>query len=177
MPSRKPPTLDNGWRNLNSYPRSRIRMGIVERIRTAISPRARLLKQLARTGGDAETLAANLKRHAAMCTYPAIRSRLEQLAETEAMQANILRKILLERGSWPTLPDSPVHDGSNNWERLSADLDLHVRLWRELNLQLAEWESVEPALAERLREFANEEDRNIAILRDLTLKCDPQALD
>lgn len=152
-------------------------MGIIDRIRTTLSPRARLLGQLARTAGDAETLAANLKRHAALCAAPPIKPRLEKLAETEAAQAVALRAILLERGAWPAMPTEPAHDGSSNWERLNHDLDLHVRLWRELNLQLAEWESVEPALAETLRSFADEEDRNIAVLRDLALKCDTQALD
>ena len=152
-------------------------MGIIDRIRTSLSPRARLLAQLARTAGEAETLAANLKRHTAVCTAPAIKPRLELLAKTEAAQTARLRAILLERGVWPAMPTAPAHDGSSNWERLNHDLDLHVRLWRELNLQLAEWESIEPELAETLRRFADEEDRNIAVLRDLALKCDPQALD
>jgi hypothetical protein len=156
----------------DSYPR----MGIIDRIRMSLSPRAHLLAQLARTAGDTETLAANLKRHSDLCTAPAIKPRLEKLAEIEAAQAAALRAILLERGGWPEMPSTPVHDGSSNWERLNHDLNLHVRLWRELNLQLAVWESVEPALAEALRSFAEEEDRNIAVLRDLALKCDPQAL-
>lgn len=152
-------------------------MGIIDRIRMTLSPRARLLARLARPAGDAETLAANLKRHAESCTAVAIKPRLEQLAHAEAAQALALRAILLERGAWPAMPAAPAHDGSSNWERLNHDLDLHVRIWRELNLQLAEWESVEPALAETLRRFAEREDRNISELRDLALKCDPQALD
>jgi hypothetical protein len=152
-------------------------MGIIDRIRMSLSPRARLLAQLARTAGDAETLAANLKRHAALSTAAAITPRLERLAETQAAQAAALRAILLERGAWPGMACTPVREGSSNWERLNHDLDLHVRLWRELNVQLAEWESADPALAETLRRFAEDEDRNIAVLRDLALKCDPQALD
>jgi hypothetical protein len=152
-------------------------MGIIDRIRMSLAPRARLLAQLARTAGGAETLAANLKRHAEVCTAPAIKQRLEQLAGTEAAQAAALRALVLERGAWPAMPNTPVREGSSNWERLNHDLDLHVRLWRELNVQLAEWESADPALAETLRRFAEDEDRNIAVLRDLALKCDPQALD
>ena len=48
---------------------------------------------------------------------------------------------------------------------------------RELNMEIAEWDGTEPKVAERLREFAAKEDENIAALRDLTLRCDPQALD
>lgn len=152
-------------------------MGILARIRSTLSPRARLLDHLAVTAGRFETLATNLKRHPAMCSYANIRAGLERLAEAEAAQALVLREILLERGTWPRLPETPVHDGSNNWERLSGDLALAVALHRELNMEIAEWEGIEPAVAERLREFAAEEDDNIAALRDLTLRCDPQALD
>ena len=88
-----------------------------------------------------------------------------------------LGEILLERGTWPRLPEAPVHDGSSNWERLAADLALEVALHRELNMEIAEWDGVEPKVADRLREFAAEEDNNIDALRDLTLRCDPQALD
>jgi len=119
----------------------------------------------------------NLKRHGATCAYSNIRAGLERLAEAEAAQALVLREVLLERGAWPRLPEAVAHDGSSNWERLSGDLALQVALHRELNMEIAEWDGVEPAVADRLREFASEEDSNIAGLRDLTLKCDPQALD
>jgi len=152
-------------------------MGIFARLRSSLSPRARLLDHLAISAGRFEALAKNLKHHAAMCALGNIRAGLEQLAEAEAAQALVLREILLERGTRPRLPETPVHDGSSNWERLAADLALEVALHRELNMEIAEWEGVEPKVADRLREFAAEEDNNIASLRDLTLRCDPQALD
>jgi hypothetical protein len=152
-------------------------MGIIQRIRSSLSSRTRLLEQLARIAGQVETLAARLRAHAEVCSYPTIKIGLEQLAVTQAAQANILRELLLDRGAWPALPQTPVHEGSSNWERLNGDLTLHIRLFRHLNLQLAEWEVVDPELALRLREFAAEGDETLADLRDLALKCDPQALD
>jgi hypothetical protein len=152
-------------------------MGILARLRSSLSPHARLLDHLAISAGRFEMLATNLKHHAATCALVNIRAGLEQLAEAEAAQALVLREILLERDTWPRLPETPVHDGSSNWERLAADLALQVALHRELNMEIAEWDGVEPKVADRLREFAAEEDNNIAALRDLTLRCDPQALD
>jgi len=152
-------------------------MGILARIRSSLSPRARLLDHLAISAGRFETLAMNLKDHAAMCTYTSIRAGLEQLAEAQAEQALVLREILVERGVRPRPAETPVHQGSSNWERLSADLAREVALHRDLNMEIAEWDGVEPKVAERLREFAAKEDENIAVLRDLTLRCDPQALD
>jgi hypothetical protein len=152
-------------------------MGILEKIHSALSPRIRLLDQLARSAGYFETLASNLKRDAERCAYPNIKAGLERLAVAETRRANELREILLARGVWPRPPDTSVRAGSSNWERLNASLALEVHLLRELNLQIAEWEWVEPALAERLREFTAEGDRSLAELRDLALRCDPQALD
>ena len=152
-------------------------MGLLERIRSSFSPRARLLDHLAISAGRFESLAASLRRHAAMCAYPNIKDGLERLATVEAAQAAVLHEMLRERGSLPRPPQQRSHHGSNNWERLSGDLAIQVELHRYLNMEIAEWESVEPAVAERLRDFAALELDNIAILRDLTLKCDPQALD
>ena len=152
-------------------------MGIIEKIHAALSPRARLMTTLAAIAGHYETLAANLKRHADECGYPNIKAGLARLAASEGTQANRLRELLQERGAWPQPPDIPIHDGSSNWERLERDLRVQVRLVRELNLQIPEWAGPDAELSERLREFAAQENRNIGELRDLTLKCDPQALD
>lgn len=152
-------------------------MGIIEKIQAALSPRTRLMTALAAIAGHYETLAANLKRHADACAYPNIKAGLARLAASEEAQASRLRELLRERGARPRLPDIPIHDGSNNWERLERDLGLQVGLFRDLNLQIPEWAGLDAELSERLREFAGQEDRNIGELRDLTLKCDPQALD
>ena len=152
-------------------------MGILEKIHSALSPRVRLLDQLARSAGRFEMLASNLKHDADLCTYPNLKAGLERLAAAETRQANTLRELLLARGAWPKMPDTQARVGSSNWERLNASLALQVHLLRDLNLEIAEWEHLDPALAERLREFAAQEDRSLAELRDLTLRCDPQALD
>jgi hypothetical protein len=151
-------------------------MGILERFRTSFSRRPRLLDHLAVSAGRFEKLAADLKHDAEKCAYPNIKAGLEQLATAESAQAQALREMLLGRGSSPRPDDTPAH-GSNNWERLSNALALQVALHRELNVEIAEWDAIEPQFADRLREFSIEEEQNIALLRDLTLRCDPQALD
>jgi hypothetical protein len=152
-------------------------MTILDRLRPSFSARARLLDQLAVSAGKFEMLAADLKRHAEKCSYPNIKTGLERLAEVETAQALVLREMMLEHEASPRPADIPAHDGANNWERLSSALALQTALHRDLNLEIAEWDAIAPQLAERLRRFADEEENNIAKLRDLTLRCDPQALD
>jgi hypothetical protein len=152
-------------------------MRIVETIRLLLSPRSRLLNRLAETAADAETLAANLTRHTEMCSYPTLRAGLEELAAEETAQANAMRQLVLQNGVWPKLPNRSSPEGSSNWERLRNDLALQIQILRALRSQLSEWTGIDPQIAERLRESADEEDRHIGQLRDLTLKCDPQALD
>jgi len=135
------------------------------------------LNRLAETAADTETLAANLTRHAEMCSYPTLRAGVEELAAAETARANAMRQLLLQYGLWPKLPNKPSHEGSSNWERLRNDLMLQVKILRALHSQFSEWSAIDPEVAERLRESATEEEHLIEHLRDLTLKCDPQALD
>jgi hypothetical protein len=151
-------------------------MGILERIRTAVSSRAKILERLAVAAGKAEQLAERLKRHAEICEYSNIKAGLQRLAPSQAAQAQDLRGLLAEHGIWPRLPEL-TPEGSNNWERLSADLMLMVELCRELNLLAVEGGSLDGNFVEKLREIAAEVDRDAGELRDLALKCDPQALD
>jgi len=149
----------------------------MEKIRTSFSYKTRMRERLAVAAGRYETLGQQLKRHAELCTYPNIKAGLERLAEDEAGQANALRRILADLGAWPRLAETPSHDGSSNWERVSGDLALQTKLFRELNTRVVEWEGVDPGVAARLRKFLDREDRNAGTLRDLVLKCDPQAFD
>jgi hypothetical protein len=152
-------------------------MRIAETFRLLLSPRKRLLNRLAETAGDSEMLAANLTRHTEMCSYPTLRAGLEKLAAAETAQANAMRQLLIDNGVWPKLATRPSHEGSSNWERLQNDLALQVKILRALHSQFSEWTGIDPQIAERLRQSASGHERHINQLRDLTLKCDPQALD
>ena len=68
-------------------------------------------------------------------------------------------------------------EGSSNWQRVSGDLALLLDLSREVNQQALHWEGIDPAFAARLRTIAREDDRSLGELRELALKCDPQAFD
>jgi len=152
-------------------------MDIVTKIRELLSPKRRLLNRLSETAAAAETLAANLSRHTEMCSYPTLKAGLEEVSCAAIEQANTIRQLLLQQGVWPKLASQPLHEGSSNWERLHNDLALQVRIHRALISQLAEWTATDSQIAERLRQSANEQNRQIGRLRDLTLRCDPQALD
>ena len=150
---------------------------MVEKIRQWLSPKSRLLNRLAETAAEAEALAGNLTRHTELCTYPTLRAGLQALAAAETAQANTMRQLVLRNGVSPKVPLLPPHQGASNWERLSNDLALQVKIVRALRSQVSEWSAIDPLIAAQLDECATAEDRHIGQLRDLTLKCDPQALD
>jgi hypothetical protein len=152
-------------------------MTIGQTIRLLLSPRKRLLNQFAATVADAEALAENLRRHSELSSSPGLKAAVEKLAAAAATEARAMRELLLENGVSPKLPDRPVHLGSSNWDRLRRDLELQVEILRALHLQHPEWTSIDSKIAERMRQFASEQERNVSVLRDLALKCDPHALD
>jgi hypothetical protein len=152
-------------------------VGIIEAIREALSPRSRMLRRLAVLAGENERLAASIKRHAAMCDSPTLKSGLETAASAEAADAQALRVMLLTQDLWPTRSSARTSEGANHWARIGADLAAEVELVRSLNAAVAEWEGVDPGIAERLRELETGKEQTRGLLRDLTLKCDPQALD
>ena len=75
------------------------------------------------------------------------------------------------------LPELPLHDGSNNWARLSGDLELLGSLAAELRLASVKWESVDEGISNQLRQLANEDAEHESELRKLAMKCDAMALD
>ncbi len=152
-------------------------MGILDWFRSSPSPRDTLLAELADIAGRIESLIERLERHAKFCSYVNIKSGLEQLAVREAAHLKALKSILSDNGLWPRPPEQVAHDGSSNWERLAGDLELADGLNKMLNLQSVMWESIDPAMAKRFAAMYAEEYDNISFLRDLTLKCDPQAFD
>ncbi len=152
-------------------------MGILQRIWTTPLPEERLLAELAEIAGRRLELAGRLARHAGLCAYPNIASGLGALAAREAEHARALEALLSGRHVWSKLARPMDAQGSNNWERLSRDLALLLELRREMNQQALRWEGIDPRFAERLHTIALEDDRGVDELRELTLKCDPQALD
>ena len=60
---------------------------------------------------------------------------------------------------------------------MSGDLALMLDLSREVNQQALQWEGIDPPFAARLRTIATEDNRSLGELRELAMKCDPQALD
>ncbi len=152
-------------------------MGILQRLWSASAPEERLLAGLADVAGRHQELAGRLARHAELCAYPNVASGLAALATRQSEHARTLDAILSERHVWSRLPRPMGAEGASNWARVSGDLALMLELTREMNQQALRWEGIDPALAARLRAIALEDDRGLGELRELTLKCDPQALD
>jgi hypothetical protein len=152
-------------------------MGTLGRALYAFSPQARRLQRLARIAGISEALAAALKRHAETAGYATFRTALEHVAEAEAADAKALRRLLLAYGSWPIPFSELAPDGSSNWQRVSADLALERELVKLLGDAIVEWEGVKPEIANDLRAIVYHKEVSARHLRDLGLRCDPQALD
>jgi hypothetical protein len=152
-------------------------MGILQRMWNAPTPAERLLAGLADSAGRHEELADRLARHAALCVYPNVARGLVALAARQREQARMLGAILCERHIWSKLPRPAGAEGANNWARIGGDLALTLELAREMSQQALHWEGIDPAVAARLRTIAVEDDRCLGELRELALRCDPQALD
>jgi|SRR5271155_1652313 hypothetical protein len=152
-------------------------MAILDFFRPSASPREALLNELTDIAGRKEALIERLKRHAEMCDLGNIKVKLGQLAVKEAAHLKALNAILADHDLWARPPEPPAHDGSNNWERLGGDLELASELSRLINRQSVVWEAVDPAMAQRFAAMYIEDYDNTSLLRDLVLKCDPQALD
>lgn len=144
---------------------------------TATPPEERLLAELADIAGRHQELASRLARHAELCAYPNIAGTLGALAVRQAEHARTLDAILSERHAWSKLPRPMGAEGYSNWQRVSGDLALMLGLTREVNQQALHWEGIDPGFAARLRTIALEDDRSLGELRELALKCDPQAFD
>jgi len=143
-----------------------------------ITGRAGISASLAQLAGANQRLADNLKRHAELgADAPALRDGLAQLAEVERTDAQVLHDLTLADGVQPLAPRGADSQGANHWERLSADLVAQVELVRGLNDLVARSERSRPDLAKQLRGLVADKERASKILRDLTLKCDPQAFD
>jgi hypothetical protein len=151
-------------------------MGFFQRLFSPASARAELLEELAGIAGRNQGLVDRLKRHAAF-TSANIKAGVEALAEKEAGHVKVINSILADRNVWPKLPEAPLHDGSNNWARLSGDLEVLGTLAADLRNTAIKWESVDEGVAATLLELAIEDEEREGELRKLALKCDALALD
>jgi hypothetical protein len=151
-------------------------MGFFRKLFSPASDRAELLDQLAALAGRNQGLVDRLKRHATLAAAN-IKAGVEALAEAEAGHVKVLNSILADRDVWSKLPKPALHDGSNNWARLSGDLEVLRSLAADLRLNAMKWEAVDEGVAATLLELAIEDEDRESELRQIALKCDALALD
>src|ERR1700733_313152 len=97
-------------------------MVFFQRLFSPVSARTELLEELAVLAGRNQGLVDRLKRHATLSSAN-IKARVEALAEKEAGHVKVLNSILADNSVWSKLPEPALHDGSNNWARLSGDVE------------------------------------------------------
>jgi hypothetical protein len=163
----------NTWRDVGRIVQE---MGLLDRLRSAISGPP-LIDELAILAGQCEALVHRLRRHSERAMYPGIAQGVREIAEKEAAHDKTMRGILAERELWPRPPEEVSHEGSNNWERLSNDLEILLLFARELHRHAMRWEGENPLLGESLKKIADEASDDEFELRRLVAKLDPQALD
>jgi hypothetical protein len=152
-------------------------MGFFQRLFSPASARAELLEELAELAGRNQGLVDRLKRHAALGLSSNIKLGIESLAAAEAAHVKALNSILADNNLWAKLPEAALHDGSNNWARLSGDLGVLASLAAALRITAMKWEAVDEGVAARLLQLAIEDVDGESELRKLALKCDALALD
>jgi hypothetical protein len=151
-------------------------MGFLQRWFSPTSARRELLEELAVLAGRNQGLVDRLKRHAPLTSLN-IKAGVEALAEKEAGHVKVINSILADQNVWSKLPEPALHDGSNNWARLSGDLELLGAIAADLRINAMKWEAVDEGIADTLLELAIEDDEREIELRKLALKCDALALD
>ncbi|HVN30208.1 MAG TPA: hypothetical protein VMT64_17035 [Candidatus Binataceae bacterium] len=133
--------------------------------------------ELAALSGRIEALVDRMRRHAAMCRYPQMRSAVEQLAERQTEHLKSMKAILADRDLWARPPEPPASEGSNDWGRLSNDLNELATLGDDLHRTAIRFEAFDAATAKVLHKIAAEDSNYESELRKIALKCDPQAID
>ena len=152
-------------------------MGFFQRLRSSVTTKTSLLEELAILAGNNQGLVERMRRHAAICPYQNIKAGVVALADKESRHVKALNAILSDHNIWAKAPELPLHDGSNNWARLSGDLELLGSLAADLRLASVKWESVDEKISNQLRDIADEDDDHESELRKLAMKCDAMALD
>jgi hypothetical protein len=152
-------------------------MGFFQKWRSPDSSEASLLEELAVLAGKNQGLVERMRKHAAILPAQNIKAGVVALAEKEAQHVKLLNAILSDHNVWAKLPELPLHDGSNNWARLSGDLALLGTIAADLRLASVKWEAVNEAISNQLRDLANDDDGHESELRKLAMKCDAMALD
>jgi hypothetical protein len=152
-------------------------MELLEKITQSLTQRGRLLGQLATLAGRMQGLADRLVRHAELCVYPQMDTKIEEVAAAVKSNTKILNSILSENRVWAKLPEMPAHQGTNNWERISGDQILLSRLNVDLNQQAVRWQAVDADIAARLWSVINEQTALIDTLQEIAVRSDPQAID
>ena len=151
-------------------------MGFLRRLFSPASARVDLLEELAALAGRNQGLVDRLMRHGVLASAN-IKAGVEALAEAEAAHVKVMNSILAENNVWAKMPESPLHDGENNWARLSGDLAILGALAADLRVTAMKWEAVDEGVADTLLELAIEDSDRESELRKLALKCDTLALD
>lgn len=151
-------------------------MGFFQRLFSPESAQAELLEELSVLAGQNQGLVERLRRHAQL-NRSNIKEGVAALAEKEAAHVKLLHSILADHNVWAKLPEPALHDGSNNWARLSGDLEVLGTLAAELRLAAVKWEQVDENIAEKLRQLSIEDSDRESELRKLALLCDAMALD
>ena len=152
-------------------------MGFFQKRRSPASSEVGLLEELAVLAGKNQGLVERMRKHAAILPAQNIKAGVVALADKEARHVKLLNAILSDHNVWAKLPVLPLHDGSNNWARLSGDLELLGTIAADLRLASVKWEAVNEAISNQLRDLANDDDGHESELRKLAMKCDAMALD
>jgi hypothetical protein len=151
-------------------------IGFLRRLFSPASMRTELLEELSVLAGRNEGLVMRLKRHASQ-TAENIKTGIEAIAAKEAEHLKVLHAILADHNVWAKMPEAALHDGSNNWARLSGDLEVLGQLAADLRTNAMKWESVNEGIAQKLLGLAGDDDIQESELRKQAMKCDALATD
>jgi hypothetical protein len=154
-------------------------MGLWDRLIGLLAPQEKrqLLPDLLASYRAETRLAKQIREHAVHSPHQAGAQTLLATAAQQDQVVQLLREKITALGGTVSEATEPLKTGKNHWVRVVHDLEDNQALERHYLEQATAWEPDFPDAVALYRQLNQEKAQLNALLRDVALRADPQALD
>lgn len=136
-----------------------------------------LLPELVARYQEEARLTRQIREHAEHSPHPAGRQSLAAVAVAQDRIVQRLHERLTALGAEAQPNAGPLKSGKNHWARAFQDLEDSQALERQYLDDVLAWDQDSSEIAEFFRTVERAKGHINALLRDITLRADPHALD
>jgi hypothetical protein len=137
----------------------------------------RLLPELLASYREEFRLAQQIREHANSAPHQSGAEKLRAIAEEQDRVVQLLRDKLVALNGEMQNSIGPIKGGKNYWARVGHDLEDSQALRQYYNERAIYWEPDFPEFVMLYRTLEREKSRINNLLRDITVRADPHALD